>query len=214
MPVSLKAIYPIFKNKRFRLLDVGCGNHSPQKTKYWFPHVEYYGLDREVYNNDQGDLSVMKEFYNIDLSDPGLLKQIPDDFFDAIIISHIIEHIHSGLAVVETMAQKLKKGGYIYIEYPSSRSVNLPSMKGTLNFFDDRTHVKLYSLTEIIHTLQKEGCVPLRYGTRRDLARLLLTLPNCLYSKLKLGYVSGGVFWDILGFAEFVFANKIDNLKE
>lgn len=113
MPFGLKFIYPIFRNKEFRLLDVGCGNHSPSVTKKWFSKVKYFGLDKEAYNIDKKDLALMDKFFNIDLLDLSLLDKVPDDFFDVIVISHVIEHIHNGLNVIEAMTQKLKANGYI-----------------------------------------------------------------------------------------------------
>lgn len=56
-------IWKEFNNKEFNLLDIGCGNHSPQLTKLYFPKVNYYGLDITNYNNDEIDFKVMKQFY-------------------------------------------------------------------------------------------------------------------------------------------------------
>jgi hypothetical protein len=44
---------------------------------------------------------------------------------------------------------------------------------------------------------------------RRDWIKVFLTPVNILKSKLELGYVTGSVFWDLLGFADYVFARKI-----
>lgn len=57
--------------------------------------------------------------------------------------------------------------------------------------------------------LMENNMKPIRGGTKRDFWRTFLTLPAILYSKKKYGYVSGSVFWDLLGFAEYVFAKKI-----
>ena len=60
----MKSVYRKFKDERFRLLDVGCGGDSAAKAKYWFPQVEYYGLDKE---KNVFDPVSMDHFYNIDL---------------------------------------------------------------------------------------------------------------------------------------------------
>ncbi|MBS1745713.1 MAG: hypothetical protein JST21_06060 [Bacteroidetes bacterium] len=59
-------IYLQYGNSAFKLLDVGCGNHSPSKTKSIFPNCEYYGLDLDkTYNNDAKDFEVAKAFMNL-----------------------------------------------------------------------------------------------------------------------------------------------------
>ena len=63
---------------------------------------------------------------------------------------HVIEHLHNGDKVLEGLLTKLRSGGVIYIEYPGIRSTRLPSMRGSLNFSDDPTHVRLYSVPEIM----------------------------------------------------------------
>src|SRR5690349_14930869 len=115
----------------------------------------------------------MKQFYEMDLTQ---LKfdAIPDNFFDVIMMSHIIEHLHNGDKVIEGVLQKLKKGGLIYIEYPGQKSTTLPSMKRTLNFYDDPTHVRIYSVPEVKGILENNGMQVLRSGTRRYWPYILL----------------------------------------
>ena len=84
-----------------------------KKTQYWFPKAEYHGLDKVIYNNVIADFEIMKKYYEINLENIKMLKEIPNNFFDVIILSHIIEHIQNGLEVIENLIQKLKEGGYI-----------------------------------------------------------------------------------------------------
>ena len=65
--------------------------------------------------------------------------RLADNHYDLIILSHVIEHINNGLDVVERLSKKLKFGGHIYIEYPSLKSLQLPSAQGSLHFCDDDT---------------------------------------------------------------------------
>lgn len=55
------------RNKPIKILDVGCGNRSPQLTKKYFPYCEYHGIDREIYNLTETDLKLMDKFYILDL---------------------------------------------------------------------------------------------------------------------------------------------------
>jgi SAM-dependent methyltransferase len=207
-PHKFRFLPASFKTTSFNLLDVGAGSHSATKTKSFYPHCNYYGIDiSRSYENDEADFKAMSGFYEMDLT---LLRfdAIPDTFFDVIIMSHIIVHLFNGDRVIEGLLPKLKPGGYIYIEYPGKRSTNLPSMKRTLNFYDDPTHVRIYSVAEVKEIVKNHECEVKKSGLRRYWPYILL-LPFTLVSEtIKYRFVPGGVFWDLMGFAEFVFAQK------
>lgn len=197
-----------FGGNPFRLLDIGAGNHSASKTCRVFPSCEYYGVDLDKnYNNDESDFRVMKSFYELDLTQLHYSK-IPDNYFDAIWLVHVIEHLKNGDEVIEALISKLKTGGYIFIEYPGQKSTGLPSMYGTLNFYDDKTHVRLYSHPEISSLLKQNGFMILKAGTRRHWPYILLLPIRIIQSLITYKRVVGSVFWDLLGFAEFVYARK------
>lgn len=197
-----------FGKNPFRLLDIGAGNHSATKARLVFPVVEYHGVDREKeYNNSGEDIELMHAFYEMDLTQLDF-SSIPDNYFDAIQMAHVIEHLYNGDEVVKGLLPKLKSGGYIYLEYPGEKSVTLPSMHGTLNFKDDPTHVRVYSVKELTLLLQANNCKVLKAGIRRNIW-FIMAMPfkiiKCWITGKKL---QGNIFWDIMGFAEFVWARK------
>lgn len=196
------------KSQKFTLLDVGAGSHSATKTKAIYSQCEYHGIDiSKNYENDAADFKAMSGFYEMDLTALNF-SSIPDNYFDVIIMSHIIEHLHNGDKVIEGLLKKLKIGGHIYIEYPGQGSTKLPSMKRTLNFYDDPTHVRIYSVPEIKGLLEKNNCKFLRGKTRRYWPYIVLLPLTLITETRKYGFVPGGVFWDLAGFAEYVFAVK------
>ncbi len=83
---------------------------------------------------------------------------IPDEYFDGIWIVHVIEHLHNGDKVLENLIGKLKVGGFFYVEYPGIKSTKLPSMYGTLNFYDDLSHVRIYSVRELKDLFERKSC--------------------------------------------------------
>lgn len=197
-----------FGDKPFRLLDIGAGNHSASKTKKVFPRCEYYGVDMERgYNNDEHDFRLMSGFYEMDLTKLDF-SSIPDNYFDGIWMVHVIEHLYNGDAVLQGLLPKLKSGGYIYIEYPGKKSTTLPSMYGTLNFKDDPTHVRVYSVSELASVFEKENCLLLKSGTRRN-PWFIMAMPFRIAGSLLTGKkIQGNIFWDILGFAEYLWVQK------
>ncbi len=197
-----------FGNKPFRLLDIGAGNHSATKIKNVFPLCEYHGVDMEKeYNNDASDFKLMTAFYEMDLTRLDFTI-IPDNYFDGIWMVHVIEHLYNGDEVLKMLLPKLKSGGYLYVEYPGVKSTRLPSMYGTLNFKDDPTHVRLYSVKELTTLFENKGCVILRSGIRRN-TWFMLSMPFRIAGSFIRGKkLQGNVFWDILGFAEFLWVQK------
>lgn len=197
-----------FGKNPFRLLDIGAGNHSATKAKSVFPNCEYHGVDMERdYNNSEEDFNKMAAFYEMDLTRLDF-STIPNNYFDAILMVHVIEHLYNGDEVTRGLLPKLKSGGYIYIEYPGEKSTKLPSMHGTLNFKDDTTHVRLYSVKEITQLLKENDCSVLNGGIRRN-GWFIAAMPfRILKSWLSGKKLHGNIFWDLLGFAEFVWARK------
>lgn len=174
-----------------------------------FPDCKYYGVDiSKDYNNDEEDFTLMEEFYELDLTQLDY-SRIKDASFDLIIMSHIIEHLHNGDKVIDNLIPKLKSGGIIYLEYPASRSTKFPGMNGTLNFFDDKTHVRIYTLGEIYNLLIRNNVKPLQGGTKRNFIRILV-MPLVIPLRLLIsGKFMATDFWDLLGFAEYVVGRKI-----
>lgn len=191
-----------------KALEVGIGNDSPTIFKSIFPNVDYFGVDRDLnYNLSEKSLDLIDKFYQVDLGKKSL-DEIPDDFFDYVIIAHVIEHIENGEEVISELTKKIKPGGGIYIEYPREASAKFPSMKGTLNFYDDPTHKRFYELRSLEKILTKSGFEIIRSGIKRDFTRIIGIPYMIIKSYFKLGYLRGSVFWDLLGFAEYILAKK------
>lgn len=203
----IKKIHNIFKGAPINVLDIGAGNHAATRLKSRIPNARYYGIDLDKnYNNNEEDFKLMEDFYEMDLTrlEFGV---IPDNHFDFIIMSHVIEHLVNGEEVVTLLLQKLKKGGYIYLEWPSKKSAFLPSMKGTLNFFDDETHVRFYDTHLLANVLMKNDCSIVSMGTRRDRWAMTLFPVNFLLHMLKRR-ITASLFWDFFGFASYILARK------
>lgn len=208
IPYKLKWLRRLWGDRPFTLLDIGAGNHSPSITKRWFPDCVYHGLDvTRNYELDDSDFSVMKEFYELNL-ETLQFESIPDGHFDMIVMAHVIEHLRSGDKVVEALLPKLKPGGMFYVEFPAERSTRLPSMPMSLNFYDDPTHVRIYSVAELSEVFRRAGCTIVGGGTRRDWVRIIFLPLLAVRILMRYGHLTGGLFWDLCGFADYVIARK------
>jgi SAM-dependent methyltransferase len=214
VPPHFKPFFWKYQACRLRLLDVGCGAHAPSKAKKYFPLCEYHGVDLDDKALDPADQASLTRFYALDL-DQDPLDQIPSEYFDVIIISHVIEHLLHGLEAVASLAQKLRPGGYIYIEFPGVRSLNVPHARhGFLHFHDDPTHVRLYTVPEVVNVLLEHQCTIIKAGVRRDLARLLLTPLLLGRGLLQQGDIWSGRPWDLFGIAELIYAQKAKSVDQ
>ncbi len=192
-------------NKSFSLLDIGCWKFSPLEFKKSFPGCQYYGLDMQPV--DEASRQLMEYFYLIDLSNDKL-DEIPDNFFDIIVLSHVIEHLHNGQEIIKRLLNKVTPGGLIYIEYPSVRSLSLPSRPDTLNFCDDETHVSLYSLKELGNLFLNSGFKVIKAGPRRDIYRIITMPSTIIWQLLRYRTFYSYILWDTMSFAEYILARK------
>lgn len=207
-PFKIKLAQKYLLNNKLMILDIGAGSHSASITKKWLPECHYTGIDiSKSYDNDEVDFKAMDEFIEMDLTKLDFEK-IPENKFDMIVMSHIIEHLHNGDKVISGLIPKLKKGGIIYLEFPSERSVNFPSKRETLNFYDDPTHCRIFSVKEVSELLIQNHLSVLSAGVRRQLVNIILMPFKIAYQSITKGYVRGGVYWDYYGFADYVVAKK------
>ena len=207
-PFKIKLAQKYFTHDDVFILDVGAGSHSASITKKWLPRCHYTGIDiSKNYNNNEDDFQAMDEFFEMDLTKLEFTK-IPKEKYDMIVMSHIIEHLHNGDQVISALLSKLKKGGVIYLEFPSERSVHFPSKRETLNFYDDPTHCRIYTVKEVSEILVQNSLRILSAGIRRQMMNILVMPFKIIYQSITKGYVRGGVYWDYYGFAEYVIAKK------
>lgn len=152
----------------------------------------------------------MDAFYPLSASGSGY-SAIPDNSYDFVILHHVVEHMSSSGVILATICQKLKPGGYIWIAFPSLRSLSLPPAEGSLQFCDDPTHVYVPDIREISNILLANGVKVLHAGRSRDFIRTLIgvvILPWALLKRQITGRLSGKGLWYILGFEDHVFGQR------
>lgn len=192
------------------VLDVGCGPNSFSTFRRFFPSAIYHGADSRLHGA-QEQYSKMDRFFELNLETSDL-AEIPNAHYDAIVFSHTIEHLLNGDQVLQRLIAKLKVGGRIYVELPSVRSLHFPSAYGTLNFFDDPTHIRMYDLKELSNLLLASSCRVLKAGKVRSWLRFCLLGPagvlyNLVYFPVHRRLSSKGL-QDLFGFSDFILAER------
>jgi len=211
-PMKFQYVRPRLSGLSLRILDIGCGNNSPSTTKRWFPGCHYAGADIQRYNNSDADVAAMDVFYLLGTDGSGY-SAIPDGSYDLVILNHVVEHLQSPAQVLAVLCAKLKPGGYIWIAFPSLRSLSLPSSEDeTLQFCDDPTHVYVPDVREIANVLLANGVKIVHAGRSREgwLTTLgdVVKLCKRLSRKMFTGRFSGRGLWYLLGFEDHVLGQR------
>jgi SAM-dependent methyltransferase len=201
-----------FSSPSIRILDIGCGNNSPSVTKRWFPGCHYSGADIRHDHLSAEDDAAMDAFYLLGADGSGYAA-IPEASYDFLILNHVVEHMTEPAPILAALCRKLKPGGYIWIAFPSVRSLGLPSsVDETLQFCDDPTHVYLPDVREVANILLANGVKVLHAGQSRegffttlaDVAKLV----KRLLKKMITGKFSGRGMWYLLGFEDHVLGQR------
>lgn len=141
------------------ILDVGCG--SGQMIEFMHDHdwnVE--GLDFDPYAVE----NARRKGLEVNL---GQLEaqNYPDDYFDAITMSHLIEHVYNPLRLLQECYRILKPGGHLVVVTPNIRSWGHKHFKASWLHLDPPRHLYIFTVTALRHLAEKEGFQKLRVTT-------------------------------------------------
>jgi SAM-dependent methyltransferase len=192
------------------LLDVGCGNSSPFKTKLLNKDIFYTGLDVDDYNQLNNAEKYCDEYY---LSTPDQFSETILNFnikYDVVISCHNLEHVNDRDATLKSMLYTIKPGGLLYLSYPCKESIDFPyGRKGTLNYFDDYTHKDVPVDTDwVLNAIETNGFEVIYFNPRYSSLVLkivgFLLEPFSAYFKVVLPGT-----WEYWGFETIIHAKKI-----
>ncbi|MDR1556299.1 MAG: class I SAM-dependent methyltransferase [Tannerellaceae bacterium] len=193
-----------------KVMDVGCGNNSPYRTKILRSDIYYIGLDIGIYNQSSDVNEYADEFIIVK---PEKFHQAIEQYsneLDTVISAHNLEHCNDYSQVIGTMLNSLNRGGYLYLSFPCEDSVHFPSRKkGTLNFYDDSTHKHIISFESIIQTIELSGFSVIfarkKYRPFFLFFLGLLCEPFARITNRVLPYIT----WALYGFETVIIAKKM-----
>ena len=197
--------------KDFKILELGCGiGRNAMFIKKYFNKVEYHGID--ILPEEKVDSFI--NFRNVNLEESELPYEA--NYFDAIIFTHVLEHLSNPLSLGNEINRILKKGGRIYVEAPNWSSILVPSFgfhreqHNPFNFYDDPTHIKPWTKHSIYEFLSENCKLKVeKVGIVRNWIRIPLDLFIIIF-----GFISGNrkriisSFWNIYGWCVFGIGEK------
>ena len=193
---------------RPKILDVGCGNNSPQLTKTWRPDCCYVGLDVGDYNQDASPDRIADKYILSSSENFASTIESLQGNFDGVISAHNIEHCDDPNGTLKAMLNALRIGGRIYLAFPSEASVRFPSRIGTLNFYDDPTHKHVLNFEHTCRTIEISG-FRIDVAVKRN-RPLCLAIPGLLKEPFyalqkRVSYQT----WALYGFESIIWATRV-----
>jgi SAM-dependent methyltransferase len=199
------SFYHQIKNKE-KILELGCGPGNN------YTKLQSIGFTAELHGVDilpPSQVTQPIRYRQVDLVNEPL--PYPDNSFDAILFTHVIEHLNNPFPIGKEIYRVLKPGGRIYIETPNWTSMFVPSFQfkreqyNPFNFFDDPTHIRPWSKMSLYGYLTSSCQLSIeRIGAVRNWFQLpwdLVKIISGLFGGNRKKVIAA--FWSVYGWAIF-----------
>jgi ubiquinone/menaquinone biosynthesis C-methylase UbiE len=137
-----------------KLLDVGCGNgvflHRMHNLGWSATGIDF---DAKAIENAKKMYGDGLTFMNTDLTG----ARFPDNSFDAVTMSHVIEHVPDPVALLIEARRVLKAGGRLVVTTPNIRSFGHEKFQDCWAGLDSPRHLQVFSLPALQTCARKAG---------------------------------------------------------
>jgi 2-polyprenyl-3-methyl-5-hydroxy-6-metoxy-1,4-benzoquinol methylase len=184
-----------------RLLDVGCGNGD------FLVGVQEAGWKVLGLEPDTNAAATARK-RGIDVID-GLIDALADQSgcFDAITLSHVIEHVHEPRELLCSVHRLLKPGGTVYIETPNIQSNGAQVFGKNWRGIETPRHLVLFTPNSLSDLLTEFGFIGIKMERHPGVQKSMYTRSL----RMAAGhppYSSEPVKWGWLDRAKFTFSSR------
>ncbi len=135
-----------------RLLEIGCG------TGRYLGFMKKMGWDVTGIEMDKKACEIARQNFLINIIETDIESmEFKPDSFDAIVASHVIEHLYSPVKVIKECYNALSPGGIILIATPNIFSFGHKIFKGYWIGLDPSRHIYLFSPNSLKKILEESG---------------------------------------------------------
>lgn len=139
--------------KEGRVLDIGCGlGHLLKRLEDGYLT---YGVDVNQWAVDQAKKLCQKSVIKNSVAEE--IDSFNPDFFNLIIMRHLLEHLIDPVLVIKKAKKVLKKGGFLIIATPNPLNLLAGFQKGKWVGFLDPSHISINTPSFWIKTLEQNG---------------------------------------------------------
>jgi 2-polyprenyl-3-methyl-5-hydroxy-6-metoxy-1,4-benzoquinol methylase len=143
-----------------RVLDVGCGG-GERLAKLREMGWEVYGQDI-----DSEAAAHARTRFQIDVRVGPLENSgFQNDFFDSVVMNHVIEHVHDSEALLRKCKALLKPGGELIVVTPNSRSVTHRYFGSCWRGLEPPRHILIFTEGSLRRVAEKAGLAVVRLRT-------------------------------------------------
>jgi 2-polyprenyl-3-methyl-5-hydroxy-6-metoxy-1,4-benzoquinol methylase len=165
LPFTRTAIEHAFRRlprtaKHGRLLDIGFGSGAFLDAAHaigW----EVIGIDPDA----EAVSNALKRGLNVYQGDLGVLAG-ESNAFDVITLSHVIEHVHKPIPVLEACYRLLKPGGKLWLETPNIDSLGRARFQNNWRGLETPRHLAIFNRRSLHAALNQVG-----FSDVRDVSR-------------------------------------------
>ena len=112
---AVALILPNFKTREIRICDLGCG-------RGWISaELSKFGTVTAVDLSPQAIQSASERWPQVDFQSADILTWRPDDSFDLVVTSEVIEHVPDHKLFADTVSHLLRNGGYLILTTPNGK---------------------------------------------------------------------------------------------
>jgi len=145
------------KNKNIRkILDIGCGSGINTRALKE-AGFEVAGVDV----SENAIFEAKRKYPEIEFSVAGIEKlPFPDEVFDAIYCTEVIEHIYDTERVVKELSRVLKRGGYLFISTPYHgflKNLIITLFHFEKHFNPSGPHIRFFTRNSLQKLLENNG---------------------------------------------------------
>ena len=151
MPYELRAL--VSHPTKGQLLDLGCGSGNKLKIAIQL------GWDVTGLEIDPNAVRAARE-QGLNVIEGGYreLAQF-SDCFDCVICSHVLEHVHQPLELLDLLARVLKPGGLLLISLPNAKSHVRECFGPNWRGLEAPRHIAIPALRQMVALIQARGFV-------------------------------------------------------
>ena len=139
-------------HRKGKLLDVGCGDGQ------FLAQMQHLGWEAMGIEPDREAAKVAQEHFNIPVM-AGTLEsaKFPDNFFDAVTLSHTIEHVSNPIWLLQECRRVLKQNGKLVVTTPNVASLGHQRFGKAWWGMDPPRHFYLFSLQTLADCAEESG---------------------------------------------------------